>query len=99
MRRPLLSAALLYAALTLLLNLPVVLDITRGIPHDDQDPVLNSWILRWDASHLPIAGTLAERGWQPIFASPVSRVFARAGRGPFVAVTGPAPAPRCFPGP
>jgi len=53
----------------------------------------------WVASHLPIAGTLAERGWQPIFASPVSRVFARAGRGPFVAVTGPAPAPRCFPGP
>ncbi|MEO8484409.1 MAG: hypothetical protein ABI634_19540 [Acidobacteriota bacterium] len=53
----------------------------------------------WVSSALPIAHELNERGWTPIFSSPVSRIFARAGRGPFLAVTGPSPVPRCFPGP
>jgi hypothetical protein len=53
----------------------------------------------WMASRLPIAAVLSDRGWAAIFTSPVSRVFARAGRGPFQAIAAAAPGPRCFPGP
>jgi hypothetical protein len=63
-RRPFLRAALLYAALTAILTFPVLGGIGSVIPHDDADPILNTWILSWNAGHVPLTA-----GWwnAPIF--------------------------------
>ena len=53
----------------------------------------------WLPVRLPIASKLEGSGWVPVFRGPISTVFARVGAGPFRAVLGPAPTPRCFPGP
>jgi hypothetical protein len=49
-------AAALFTALTLLFTWPLALGLTRDVPGDFGDPLLNAWILSWDASHLG-------RGW------------------------------------
>jgi hypothetical protein len=41
-----------YAALTAAMFFPVVLQL-HGIPHDPGDPLLNTWILWWDATRMP----------------------------------------------
>lgn len=45
-------ATVAYAALTLALTWPLVLGLTRDVPSDLGDPLLNTWILAWDAEHL-----------------------------------------------
>src|SRR3954469_767332 len=46
----------LYAAATVALMWPLVLDLTRAVPGDFGDPLFTSWVLAWDATHLG-------RGW------------------------------------
>jgi hypothetical protein len=54
--RETLGATALFAALTLIFTWPLALGLTRDIPGDFGDPLLNAWILAWDATHLG-------RGW------------------------------------
>lgn len=46
------SAAAWYVAATLLLTWPTVAGLTRDIPWDLGDSLLNTWILGWNADHL-----------------------------------------------
>ena len=46
------TATLLYATLTIALTWPLALGLARDVPGDFGDPLLNAWILSWDASHL-----------------------------------------------
>jgi hypothetical protein len=43
-----------YSALTLVVTWPLVLRITSVLPHDAGDPLLNAWILWWNADALPL---------------------------------------------
>ena len=52
MRRDALLAALAYLALTLALTWPLARGLTRDVPSDFGDPLLNAWILAWDADNL-----------------------------------------------
>jgi len=54
--REALWAALAYLAITLAFTWPLARGLTHDIPGDFGDPLLNAWILAWDASHLG-------RGW------------------------------------
>ena len=49
-------AAAAYTALTIAFTWPLARGLTRDIPGDFGDPLLNAWILAWDTSHLG-------RGW------------------------------------
>ena len=55
-KRETLAATALFAALTLIFTWPLARGLARDIPGDFGDPLLNAWILAWDASHLG-------RGW------------------------------------
>jgi hypothetical protein len=55
-RREAVTVFLLYAALTILFTWPLARGLTRDVPGDFGDPLLNAWILAWDTSHLG-------RGW------------------------------------
>ena len=55
-RRDALVATALFAALTIGFTWPLTLGMTHDIPGDFGDPLLNAWILAWDATHLG-------RGW------------------------------------
>jgi hypothetical protein len=46
------AAAALYAALTVVFTWPLVTGLTHDVPGDFGDPLLNAWILSWDATHL-----------------------------------------------
>ena len=45
-------ATLAYAALAVALTWPLARGIARDVPGDLGDPLLNTWILAWDADHL-----------------------------------------------
>jgi hypothetical protein len=45
-------AAVVYLALTVVMTWPLVTGLTRDLPADLGDPVLNCWILGWDLHHL-----------------------------------------------
>ncbi len=47
-----LVATLTYAALAVALTWPLARGLTRDVPSDLGDPLLNCWILAWDADHL-----------------------------------------------
>jgi hypothetical protein len=47
-----LRATVAYTALTIALTWPVTIHLTDHVPSDLGDPLLNAWILAWDASHL-----------------------------------------------
>lgn len=51
------SAALIYAALSVVLSWPLVLGIGSDVPGDLGDSLLNMWILAWGAEHLPSLAT------------------------------------------
>src|SRR5262245_3382129 len=51
-RRDALIAALVYTALTIVFTWPLARGLARDVPGDLGDPLLNAWILAWDASHL-----------------------------------------------
>ena len=46
------GATLAYTALAIVFTWPLATRLTRAIPWDMGDPVLNSWILAWSADHL-----------------------------------------------
>lgn len=50
--RPALAATFSYAALAVVMTWPLVAGLTHDVPSDVVDPLLNSWILAWDADHL-----------------------------------------------
>ena len=50
--RDALVATLAYAALTIAFTWPLVRGLARDLPGDFGDPLLNCWILAWDADHL-----------------------------------------------
>jgi hypothetical protein len=52
-------AAVLYAALTTALTWPLVLSPARSVPNDLGDPLLNTYLLSWNARTMP----LTERWW------------------------------------
>ena len=57
-------AALAYVALTIVLTWPLVTHMGSVLPHDLGDPMLNAWILWWNAHAVP----LTERWWNaPMF--------------------------------
>src|SRR5687768_14244463 len=56
---PFLLAAALYVGLTVALTWPLVLHPASLVPGDLGDPMLNTWLLAWNAQTLP----LTERWW------------------------------------
>jgi len=50
--RDALVATLAYATLTIAFTWPLVRGLARNLPGDFGDPLLNCWILAWDADHL-----------------------------------------------
>jgi len=50
------AATAAYAALTIAFTWPLGAGLARDVPSDFGDPLLNAWILAWDATHLG-------RGW------------------------------------
>ncbi len=58
MRRaaPLLAAAALYALLTTALTWPLVLQAGSRVANDLGDPLLNMWLMAWNARVLPLTG-------------------------------------------
>lgn len=55
-RRQAAAAAAAYLLITIVWTWPLALGLTRDVPSDLGDPLLNAWILAWDATHLG-------RGW------------------------------------
>jgi len=51
-RREVVYAAAAYTAFTVALTWPLTTHLTQHIAGDFGDPLLNAWILAWDASHL-----------------------------------------------
>src|SRR4051812_33216721 len=49
-----LAAAALYLALTVVLTWPLALHPGSLVPHDPGDPLLNTWIMSWNARILPL---------------------------------------------
>ena len=65
-------AALLYLALAVVLTFPLVLRLGSSVPHDVGDPLLNTWIIWWNAQHLP----LSSEWWNGPFFHPVPGTLA-----------------------
>lgn len=51
-RRDAAAAALGYTVLAVLFTWPLARDLAHSVPGDFGDPLLNCWILAWDATHL-----------------------------------------------
>ena len=62
--REALDATLAYALCAIVLTWPLVFRLSRDVPSDFGDPLLNCWILAWDAEHLlrAIGGHLGALG-------------------------------------
>jgi len=71
MKRALL-AFLVYCALTIALTYPLILQLGSVFPHDAGDPVLNTWILWWNAHAVPYTTSW----WNAPFFYPVSGTLA-----------------------
>lgn len=52
--RPWLRVFLVYSAITLVLTWPLVLDLATIVPSDLGDPLLNAWIVWWNARAVPL---------------------------------------------
>ena len=48
-------AAVLYLTLAVVLTFPLVLRLGSGVPHDVGDPLLNTWLIWWNAQHIPLS--------------------------------------------
>ena len=55
--RPTVYAFVAYAVLTIALTWPLLRGLTRDIPADFGDPLLNAWVMAWDADHVARAIT------------------------------------------
>lgn len=62
----------LYLLLSIVVTLPMVLRLASDVPHDPGDPLLNTWILWWNAHHLP----LSPGWWDGLFFYPASGTLA-----------------------
>ena len=51
------AAAVVYFLLTVALTWPLILHPASSVPNDLGDPLLNTWILAWDARVLPLTST------------------------------------------
>jgi hypothetical protein len=51
-RRQVAAAAAAYFIITLVWTWPLAVGLARDVPADFGDPLLNAWILAWDATHL-----------------------------------------------
>ena len=51
------AATALYFALTVALTWPLILHPGSLVPHDPGDPLLNVWIMSWNARVLPLTTT------------------------------------------
>lgn len=69
---PWLTAAVGYATLTIVLTWPLVTQVAHVLPHDLGDPMLNTWILWWNAHAVP----LTETWWNAPMFSPATGVVA-----------------------
>lgn len=65
-------ACAVYAALTVAITWPVAVHLRSALPHDPYDPVLNTWILWWDAHAVP----LSSRWWSAPLFSPMPGALA-----------------------
>ena len=66
------AACISYALLTLLLTYPLVWHLSSVFPHDAGDPVLNTWLVWWNAHEIP----LTSRWWNPPTFHPLPGVLA-----------------------
>jgi hypothetical protein len=62
------AAFLLYLAVAVVLTYPLVLSPSCVVPHDPGDPLLNVWLLSWNASHVPFSSSW----WNGPFFHPLS---------------------------
>jgi hypothetical protein len=56
-RRAPILAALIYIILTLVAAAPLLARLSTTVPHDPGDPVLNAWILWWNATAVPLTAS------------------------------------------
>jgi hypothetical protein len=56
-RRAPILAALTYIILTLVAVAPLLARLSTTVPHDPGDPVLNAWILWWNATAVPLTAS------------------------------------------
>jgi hypothetical protein len=70
--RRLLAAAALYAALAVAYTWPLAAHLADRVPHDGYDPLLNSFLLWWNAHRLP----LTEAWWNAPFFFPLGGTIA-----------------------
>jgi hypothetical protein len=67
----LLGVFLLYAVLAILGTLPLVWRLADGVPHDLMDPILNTWLLWWNAHAVPFS----PEWWNGPFFHPIPGVL------------------------
>ena len=69
---PWLAAAFCYAGLAVALTWPLAAHLSTVLPHDLGDPVLNTWILWWNAHTVPASA----RWWNAPMFWPAQGAFA-----------------------
>lgn len=69
---PWLLASAFYLALALILTWPLAIELPTVLPHDLGDPVLNAWIVWWNAHAIP----LTTKWWSPPIFWPTPGAFA-----------------------
>ncbi len=67
----LLGVFLVYDALAVAVTYPLVTRLRSGVPHDTVDPLLNTWLLWWNAHSVPFSA----RWWDGPFFHPVPGVL------------------------
>lgn len=70
-RIQLLGAFLLYALLAVLATFPLVARLADAVPHDRMDPLLNTWLLWWNAHAVPFSA----EWWDGPFFHPIPGVL------------------------
>ena len=67
----LLGVFLLYGLLAILVTFPLAARLTDGVPHDLVDPLLNTWLLWWNAHAVPFSA----EWWNGPFFHPIPGVL------------------------
>jgi hypothetical protein len=65
------AAFLLYLLLSLLITWPLAVHLSDGVPHDLADPLLNTWLLWWNAHAIPFSA----QWWDGPFFHPIPGVL------------------------
>ena len=66
------AALLLFLLLAVAWTWPLAANLSLRIPHDPGDPILNTWILWWDAHAIPFSA----RWWDPPIFYPMAGALA-----------------------